>query len=134
MVYNYIKKSKPFLPRGMVGKHHTKASKLKMSKSKSKLFKQGKIIAWNKGLTLRHEKYVSQYKRVKGKINAIPIGHAVWTAQKENLPYVPKCFEIHHINFNQKNNNPNNLFLISIKDHRKYHAEIANALRNGGAY
>ena len=47
--------------------------------------------------------------------------HLVWCTQPENLSHVPKGFQIHHIDFNKQNNNPNNLFLLSISDHAKHH-------------
>lgn len=42
--------------------------------------------------------------------------------------FIPsKGYEIHHINGNHRDNKPENLQLVTIKEHRKIHADISSA-------
>jgi len=111
------------------GNKRDKSSRDKMSKTKTKLFAEGKLIVWNKGLTFRKGKYVSQYKHIYGR-NNIPIGHYAWINQSENLGFIPKGFVIHHIDFNQNNNNLDNLFLMEDREHRILHNAISKKMRD----
>jgi hypothetical protein len=104
----YMKGEKHFF----FGKHHSKESRQKIS-----LNRKG-TSSWNKSLTLRKGKYKNNQE-----------SHLIWTAQKENLSYVPKGFVLHHLDFNTSNNNLNNLFLMTNKDHSAYHNQASKLLR-----
>jgi len=54
--------------------------------------------------------------------------HLVWKNLTGNP--VPKGFAIHHIDFNPQNNQPNNLYLMSFKDHGIYHSGISKIIRS----
>jgi len=56
--------------------------------------------------------------------------HYIWCNTNGNLSYIPKGFEIHHIDGNKLNNSPNNLFLISTSDHVKLHHKIRRDLKS----
>ena len=84
-----------------------------MGKSKTS-FEMGHQT-WNKGFG----KAGGRSMRIDGKI--VKTAHYVWCNTSGNLPYAPKGFDIHHIDRNFKNNNPDNLFLISHSDHLKLH-------------
>lgn len=63
-------------------------------------------------------------KTVKGSLKS----HFVWCSQPENLSYVPKGFVIHHIDLNPLNDSPDNLFLMTDRDHRVYHVVLTKEL------
>jgi hypothetical protein len=77
------------------------------------------IPTWNRGMG-------NKCKRKTRRINGIKFinSHVIWTNQKENLPYVPKGFIIHHIDGNGNNDIPENLFLIDKNNHIKLHNTI----------
>ena len=60
---NEIKKKFP--PRGMLGKHHTEKTRKKISETKKRLYKEGKIKPWNKGKKLGCEDPKQKIKRLK---------------------------------------------------------------------
>lgn len=122
---------------GMNGKKHTNPTKKKMSlaslgksKSKSHIFnwqkamnklrKEGKLKAWNKGLTPR----IMSYPRATYR------SHRSWTSQKDNFYRVPKGMIIHHIDLNPYNNNSSNLVMLDNSTHHKLHNQMCLIMRN----
>jgi len=108
-------------------KHHVLKSKIKMSKTKKKLFAEGKIIPWNylDGRSRKKQSKVPS-KYINGKM--VSISHIVWCSQKENLPYIPTGFLVHHIDLNKYNNTPKNLLLINRSIHNYIHNNISKVL------
>jgi hypothetical protein len=67
-------------------------------------FKVGSI-PWNKGLTW------ATARRYKKKGVHMYVHQFVWCSQPENLSYVPKGFNIHHLDRDKVNNEANNLVM-----------------------
>jgi hypothetical protein len=126
MVYpsDYVKKKREdFLPRGMTGKKHLEKSKKQMGTTKKERYNQGIIKAWNKGMTPRKGEYLKIF-------DEIVASHMVW-CKANQIHRVPDGCEIHHLDFNPRNNNQENLQLIDIISHRKFHNEISKKIREG---
>jgi hypothetical protein len=119
--------------RGMSGKKKTIKSIKKQSQTRKKRIANGKIKIWNKGLIFKDKKYKVAHCFVNGK--QMLRSHKVWTSQKENLPYFPKGFVIHHLDGNPLNDNPKNLLLLDRGTHQRLHIKINMEKlkgRNGG--
>lgn len=56
----------------------------------------------------------------KGKLRGISVARLIWMITMEQSP--PKYWEVHHLDLNPENNDPNNLVCLHPKDHRKFHA------------
>jgi len=104
----------------------------RMSNSRNKGLKEGKIRIWNKGKTIRAGKYISHYKHIPGTKKAMPSGQYSWINQKDKFHRVPKKTVIHHLDFNNKNNSSDNLAWITDSYHRRFHNEVSRKL--GGNY
>lgn len=102
-------------------------SMLEETKNKLSIIRKGRP-SWRRGLTLNNEKYFIPRTTLNNK--TIKKSHIVWCSQHENLPYVRKGCIIHHLDFNPKNNNPNNLLLLDNKTHIQYHNQISKMLKN----
>ena len=103
-----------------IGKTMSYEAKKNWNKSMKKLRQEGKLVAWNKGLTPRKGKYKSMNYQ----------SHKVWTSQKENLPFVPKGMVIHHLNLNSMDNRAENLLMLEKKMHHSIHNKICSEMRN----
>ena len=62
-------------------------------------------------------------------IKGIPLAHVVWC--RENLPYVPNGYVVHHMDWNPLNNNPDNLILMEDSMHRSWHNQAIKMLVGG---
>lgn len=112
-------KTKDKMSQASIGKPKTELHKIHWMRSMNKLRKEGKLIAWNKGLTPRVGKYKSStYK-----------SHRVYYSVIGNHPYIPKGMVIHHIDFDSKNNNSSNLIMIDKSLHHKWHNQASLLLR-----
>lgn len=124
---------------GMKGKKHSEETKTKIKvshiekvmseehkknwkNSMDKLREEGKLVAWNKGLTPRVGKYKSNSYKV----------HKTYCSYTGNHPYVPKGMVIHHINLNPNDNSKNNLLMIDGSSHNKLHNKLCLLMRDGG--
>ena len=101
-------------PRGMLGKPSWNKGKKSITP------------AWNKGLTPRTEEYKTPMRRIKGKMFKASVVN--WCGQRENLPFVPNGFVIHHLDCNPKNNEPSNLILLKGEDHSKLHHQLSKLI------
>lgn len=100
-----------------IGRKMTESQLLNWSNAMDKLRQEGRLIAWNKGLTTRTNPYINnRYK-----------SHKVWT--NYNLYHVPKGFHVHHIDLDSNNNHIDNLFLMSKSDHAILHNVICKEMR-----
>jgi hypothetical protein len=115
-------------------KKHSALSKLMMSETRKKRFKQGKIKIWNKGLILKSKYYKVAHTCLNGK--QMLRSHKVWCFQPGNLYRVPKGMVIHHLDGNPMNDNPENLLMIDKGTHQRFHIELYKRLRRnkGGGY
>lgn len=74
---------------------------------------------------LRKEKYKDAITRMNGK--RYRTSRLVWM-QYNKVHRIPQGLIIHHLDFNPKNNNINNLQLLTERVHGKFHGEFAKRL------
>lgn len=55
----------------------------------------------------------------KGKCRGISVARLIWIVTMECSP--PEGWEVHHLDKNPDNNDPNNLICLHPKDHKKFH-------------
>jgi hypothetical protein len=58
------------------------------------------------------------------------VSHLVWCS-RDNLPYVPKGFVIHHLDLNPENNQFENLQLLPRALHIQFHSKVIKIMKGG---
>lgn len=101
------------------GKIISKESIKKMVSTRRKLGSYD--TSWCKGKSFRKEKYCTPRILVNGKLRFM--SHVVW-CKYNNIHRVPDGCIIHHLDFNPKNNSPENLQLLELGYHSSSHNRI----------
>lgn len=106
------------------GYRHSEETKKKISLKKKGVPFAGKIKI--KDFTINGEGYKQRWNGRK----QVKLHHLSWCEDKNNLPYIPKGLDIHHVDGDKTNNISSNLLLIDHTDHINLHWEVRKSLQN----
>ena len=120
--------------RKLTKEHKAKLSKIKKENPSPTQFKKGKLhkafgklaekaFNWKGGVT-----YDGGYKRVYHNRKYILEHHIEWM-NHNGFWYIPDGFVVHHIDCDKLNNNPNNLVLLSKKQHADVHWRMRESVK-----
>ena len=123
---------------GMYGKHHSEETKRRMSEIRVGMFlseetkqkiSESKLGKKLPPLSMEHKRKISENHKGennpqwKGGIDP-EYGWRIWKEYWNQE--IPKGYEIHHFDFNPKNNEVSNLVLLSKSEHTKTHHKEKN--------